>query len=155
MRRSPAVRTSDPPLAFRALVGVVVLLAVGVVARSQLDMILARVGLRPIAAVPQPVEPLGTTSAVTPLIARVDVHPERVCRGQDVVVEVALTPGHASSTVAIKGRNGTRAVLRFAGLGEEVVPIVARDRHDGVQVRHLRLKVEDCGAAQYPEVASR
>jgi hypothetical protein len=157
MRRPSLALPSDPPLAIRALIGVVMLLAVGLVGRSQLDVVAPRLGL-PTAGAPaaaEVTERLGTTSSVATIIARVEVHPARVCRGQDVVVEVALMPGHETSTVAIRGRQGTRAVLRFARVGPEVVPIVARDPHAGVQVRHLRLKVEDCGAAEYPEVARR
>jgi hypothetical protein len=155
MHRPFLGRPADPPLALRALTGVVLLLAAGIVGRAQLDVVLPRIGLSISGAPPaaDDAEGLGTTSSVTTIIARVDVHPARVCRGHDVVVEVALARGHETSAVAIQGRRGTRAVLRFARIGPHVVPIVARDPHAGVQVRQLRLNVEDCGAAEYPEVA--
>jgi hypothetical protein len=147
---------SDPTLALRAAVGVVTLLAVGLVGRSQLDVVLPRVaGYHPVVPAADDGEGLGTTSSVTTLIARVDLHPERVCRGQDVVVEVALAPGHEGSTVAIRGRKGTRTVLRFERVGPTIVPIVVRDPIAGVQVRQLRMRVDDCGAIEYPEVARR
>jgi hypothetical protein len=157
MRRTPRALPSEPPLALRAVLGVVTLLAIGFAGRAQLDGILPRRGV--LDPIPPPLmevaDQLGTTTSVETIIARVDVRPARVCRGQDVVVEVALAPGYEASTVAIRGREGARAVLRFARVGPEVVPIVARDRHAGVQVRQLRLKVEDCGAPEYPELARR
>jgi len=147
---------ADPLLALRAVVGVAALVALGLVGRAQVASVAPRLAaLRPAPAELPAQDGLGTTTAVETLIARVDVTPDHVCLGQDVVVEVALAPGHEASTVAIRGHQGTRAVLRFASPGATIVPIVARDPHDGVQVRQLRLRVKDCGEFEYPRVVGR
>ena len=154
MRRLALASSADPRLALRALVGVIALVGLGIVGRTQLDSVAPRLARRE----PAPVvvtQSLGITTAVETLIARVDVHPDRVCLGQDVVVEVALAPGHEASTVEIRGHHGTRAVMRFERRGPVDVPIVARDPHDGIQVRQLRLNVDECRALVYPRVVSR
>jgi len=149
MRPSPA-RRPDPRLALRAVVGGTTLLAVGLVGRAQLGDVRPRLAARGGPAASAGGEALGTTSAVGTVIARVDVRPGRVCRGQDVVVEVGLAPGHETSPVSIGGRPGVRRVLRFVETGTQVVAIVVRDPRDGVHVRQLRLKVEECRAGSDP-----
>lgn len=103
-----------------------------------------------------PVATAQTPAAVVPaeaiavrrgrLIRRLTVEPSRPCRGDDVTVQVELRRGAGDAKVAVAGRAGSTAVMRFAEAGRRSVSVVARSWDDRMQTRRVWIPVADCDA---------
>lgn len=78
------------------------------------------------------------------LIAGLRFEPESPCRDEDVLVHLDATPGAGDVKFFANGTPGGPVALRFHEAGEQSVQVVARDWHDGIELRDATLVVRDC-----------
>lgn len=78
------------------------------------------------------------------LIAGLRFEPESPCRDEDVLVHLDAAPGAGDVKFFANGTPGGPVALRFHEAGEQSVRVVARDWHDGIELRDATLVVRDC-----------
>lgn len=88
------------------------------------------------------------------LVERIAVSPRKICRGTPVTVTAHLRADAADSAVTIGGHPGAARVVEFTRAGRETLSILARDWHDGIDVRRVRVHVRDCDTAALRVVAT-